>query len=55
MWVVIAVAMLNKAYDKGWDEAVQKTLEEVPDDLEGVFNTLLRKDERNKTELIRML
>ncbi|RYP04574.1 hypothetical protein DL764_004382 [Monosporascus ibericus] len=55
MWVVIVVSLLNKAYDEGRIEAMQKTLQEVPNDLEEVFNTLLRKDDPNKAEMILML
>ncbi|KAI0452923.1 hypothetical protein F5B21DRAFT_481565 [Xylaria acuta] len=55
MWVVLVVAMLNKAYDEGRDEAMQKTLDEVPEDLEGVFKTLLERGDSDKAELINML
>ncbi|KAI1202147.1 hypothetical protein F5X97DRAFT_330990 [Nemania serpens] len=55
MWVVLVVAMLNKAYDEGRHEAMQKTLDEVPEDLEALFNSILEKGDSNKTELIRML
>ncbi|KAI1754837.1 hypothetical protein F4782DRAFT_491746 [Xylaria castorea] len=55
MWVILVVAMLNKAYDEGRDEAMQKALDEVPKDLEGVFATLLDVGDSHKAELIRML
>ncbi|KAI1176299.1 ankyrin repeat-containing domain protein [Nemania sp. FL0916] len=55
LWVVLVVAMLNKAYDDGRDEAAQAVLEEVPSDLEGVFNQLLEKADPHKAELVRML
>ncbi|KAK4106667.1 hypothetical protein N658DRAFT_482468 [Parathielavia hyrcaniae] len=48
MWVVIVVSLLNKAYDDGRLEAMRKVLEEVPADLEEVFNKLLSKDHPNK-------
>ncbi len=55
MWVVLVVAMLNKAYDEGRHEAMQVTLDEVPEDLEGIFNTALEKGNSDKAELISML
>ncbi|KAI1158141.1 hypothetical protein F5B18DRAFT_665413 [Nemania serpens] len=55
MWVVLVVAMLNKSYDEGRHEAMQKTLDEVPEDLEALFNSVLEKGDSDKTELIRML
>ncbi|KLU89624.1 ankyrin repeat domain-containing protein [Magnaporthiopsis poae ATCC 64411] len=55
MWVVIVVSLLNQAYDDGRLEAMRKALEEVPADLEEVFNKLLGKADPNKAETIRML
>jgi hypothetical protein len=55
MWVVIVVSLLNKAYDEGRVEAMRKVLENVPGDLEKVFNVLLSKDDQNKAETILML
>ncbi|KAI0469193.1 hypothetical protein F4859DRAFT_487298 [Xylaria cf. heliscus] len=55
MWVVLVVAMLNKAYDEGRVEVMQKTLDEVPEGLEGIFNTVLAKGDSDKTELVKML
>jgi ankyrin repeat protein len=55
MWVAIVVSLLNKAYDDGRLEAMREALEEVPADLEDVFNRLLSKDDPNKAETIRML
>ncbi|KAJ1329006.1 ankyrin repeat domain-containing protein 50 [Microdochium nivale] len=42
LWVVIVVAMLNKADDEGRVEVVQKTLDEVPNDLDKVFASILK-------------
>ncbi len=55
LWVVIVVSLLNKAYDDGRLEAMRKVLEEVPSDLEDVFNKLLGKDHTNMAEMVRML
>ncbi|KAF1809928.1 ankyrin [Eremomyces bilateralis CBS 781.70] len=55
MWVAIVVSLLNKAYYEGRMEVMRKTLEEVPNDLEEVFDNLLRKDGGNKAETILML
>ncbi|KAK4031736.1 ankyrin repeat-containing domain protein [Parachaetomium inaequale] len=55
MWVVIVVSLLKKAYDDGRLEAMREVLEEVPTDLEDVFNRLLSRDDPDKAETIRML
>ena len=55
MWVILVVAMLNQAYDRGKVEAMHETLREVPPDLEEVFRTLLGKDSPDKHETILML
>ncbi|RYP62609.1 hypothetical protein DL771_009652 [Monosporascus sp. 5C6A] len=52
MWVVLVVAMLNRADNR---EAMQKTLCEVPGDLEDVFQTLLNENNSDKPETILML
>ncbi len=54
MWVAIVVSLLNRAYDEGRLEAMREALEEVPADLEEVFNKLLSQDDPNK-EMVRML
>ncbi|KAJ1324752.1 ankyrin repeat domain-containing protein 50 [Microdochium nivale] len=41
LWVVIVVSILNKAYDEGRVEAMQKTLDEVPDELDKLFGSIL--------------
>ncbi|KAH6681007.1 hypothetical protein F5X68DRAFT_243102 [Plectosphaerella plurivora] len=51
MWVVIVVSLLNKAYDEGRMEV----LEQVPGDLEKVFNILLSNGDQNKAETMLML
>ncbi|KAL5610682.1 hypothetical protein FOBRF1_006799 [Fusarium oxysporum] len=55
MWAVLVVSLLNKAYDEGRVEAMQRTLEDVPGGLEEVFNILLSKGDQNKAETILML
>jgi hypothetical protein len=54
MWVVIVVSLLNKACGDGELETIRGVLEQVPADLEGVFDRLLGNDPY-KTETIRML
>ncbi|KAJ1323080.1 ankyrin repeat domain-containing protein 50 [Microdochium nivale] len=41
LWVVIVVSILNKAYDEGRVEAMQKALDELPEDLDKVFASIL--------------
>jgi len=54
LWVAIVVSMLNKAYDEGQVEAMWRTLEEVPADLEAIFYAILEKDVSNSAETVRM-
>jgi hypothetical protein len=52
MWVVLVVAMLNHAFNHGKIEAMQNLLNELPPDIEQVFQTLLNRDMDNKHETI---
>ncbi|KAH6717482.1 hypothetical protein BKA61DRAFT_323396 [Leptodontidium sp. MPI-SDFR-AT-0119] len=54
LWVVLVVEMLNKAYDEGQIAAMQKTLREIPSDLDEVFWSLLQKDPLSKERTILM-
>lgn len=55
MWVILVVAMLNQAYDDGKVEAMHQRLNELPENLEQVFETLLSKDNPDKHETIFLL
>ncbi|KAK1962789.1 hypothetical protein LY78DRAFT_705606 [Colletotrichum sublineola] len=55
LWVVIVVTLLNKAYDEGQAEAMWKTLEEVPADLETMFSAILIKNDSSTAETVCML
>lgn len=55
MWVVLVVSQLNEAYDEGQLSSMEKTLEEVPDDLEELFDALLSKDNESKAQTTVML
>ncbi|KAI1354800.1 ankyrin repeat-containing domain protein [Xylaria sp. FL0043] len=55
LWVVLVVAMLNKAYDDGREEAMQKILDEIPEDLEGLFDRLVPKGDSDKAEFVWMV
>ena len=52
MWVVLVVAMLNHAFNHGKIEAMQTLLDELPPDIEQVFQTLLNRDMDNKHETL---
>ncbi|KAK2046576.1 hypothetical protein LZ31DRAFT_519204, partial [Colletotrichum somersetense] len=54
LWVVLVVSMLNKAYDEGQIEAMQATLEQVPDDLDKMFSAILTKEVTNPSETVSM-
>jgi len=55
MWVVLVVSMLNRTYDEGKVEAMHRKLNELPRDLEQLFETLLGKDSPDKHERIFLL
>jgi hypothetical protein len=55
LWVVLVVAMLNKAYQEGKVEAMRQKLSDVPKGLEEMFGTLLSNDNPDKHETILML
>jgi ankyrin repeat protein len=55
MWAVLVINLLNKAFDEGQIEAMQETLHDVPGDLEQVFESLLIKNNSDKSETILML
>ncbi|KAH8645746.1 hypothetical protein BX600DRAFT_534159, partial [Xylariales sp. PMI_506] len=55
LWVVLVVSLLNKAYDEGRVEAMEKALEDIPSDLESIFSKLLSKDVSDFSETILML
>ncbi|PKK48535.1 hypothetical protein CI102_7932 [Trichoderma harzianum] len=57
MWVILVVAKLNEAYDRGQVEVadMRETLDQIPGDLEDLFQTLLNKDDGNKPEMMLML
>ncbi|KKO97162.1 hypothetical protein THAR02_10737 [Trichoderma harzianum] len=57
MWVILVVAKLNEAYDRGQVEVadMRETLDQIPSDLEDLFQTLLNKDDGNKAEMMLML
>jgi ankyrin repeat protein len=55
LWVVLVVAMLNKAYQEGKVEGMRQKLSDVPEGLEEMFETLLSNDNPDKHETILML
>ncbi|KAF3937074.1 hypothetical protein ABW19_dt0204540 [Dactylella cylindrospora] len=55
MWVVLIVAMLNKAYDEGNIRAMRQTLEEVPNDLDEMFKRLLEGGDASRQDTTLLL
>jgi ankyrin repeat protein len=51
MWVVLVVAMLNKAYDGGRMHALQKLLQSLPAGLHDLFRDILARGTSNKNEV----
>jgi ankyrin repeat protein len=54
LWVVLVVEMLNQAFDRGETRAMQKKLQDVPSDLDGLFFTILQKDGPDKQATLLM-
>ncbi|KAI9705757.1 MAG: hypothetical protein M1820_005005 [Bogoriella megaspora] len=44
MWVVLVIQILNKASDRGQVHILQKKLQEIPDDLNELFRSILTRD-----------
>ncbi|KAI9661780.1 MAG: hypothetical protein M1821_009019 [Bathelium mastoideum] len=55
LWVVLVVSILNQAARAGHVEEIQKTLDNLPGDLEKVFEAMLAKDQTHKAETVLML
>ena len=55
LWVVLVVEMLNQAFNRGKMRALQQKLREVPSDLDGIFLTLLKKDDPGKQATLLIL
>ncbi|KAI9686132.1 MAG: hypothetical protein M1822_003787, partial [Bathelium mastoideum] len=55
LWAVLIVAILNEAVRAGRVKEIQKTLDNLPGDLEKVFETMLTKDEVHKADTVLML
>ncbi|KXJ90427.1 hypothetical protein Micbo1qcDRAFT_120035, partial [Microdochium bolleyi] len=54
LWVVIVVSLLNKAYDEGRVEAMRRTLEDIPDDMDKLFSAMLNNT-RDAAETVRLI
>jgi hypothetical protein len=52
MWVVLVVKLLNKEYDRGRIQTLQRRLEEIPGDLHDLLRDILMRDTNNTGELI---
>ncbi|KAL9062649.1 MAG: hypothetical protein Q9157_008738 [Trypethelium eluteriae] len=55
LWAVLVVSILNQAARAGRVEEIQKTLDDLPGDLEKVFEAMLAKDQTHKAETVLML
>jgi len=52
LWVVLVVRMLNEEYARGRIHAMRRRLDEIPNDLEKLFDNILTRDSQNRQELI---
>jgi ankyrin repeat protein len=44
LWIVLAVQILNKAFDRGQVDFLRRKLREIPDDLNELFRSILTRD-----------
>lgn len=54
LWVVLVVAMLNKAVERGRPEEMQKTLDDIPSDLDKFFERIIFGDPEKNPETLLM-
>ena len=52
LWVVLVVRMLNEEYARGRMHALRRRLDEIPDGLERLFDSILSRDNHNGDGLI---
>ncbi|KAI1131971.1 hypothetical protein F5Y10DRAFT_232366 [Nemania abortiva] len=52
MWVVMAVAILNREYDSGRPDRLRQRLRDIPTDLHELFHDILTRDEKNTDGLL---
>ncbi|KAF3903615.1 hypothetical protein AA313_de0204601 [Arthrobotrys entomopaga] len=55
MWVVLVIQILNRSFDEGRITAMKKRLDEVPSDLDEVFQLLLERDGSSIAPTVLML
>ncbi|KAL9617587.1 MAG: hypothetical protein Q9160_007657, partial [Pyrenula sp. 1 TL-2023] len=51
MWIVLVIQILNKAFDHGQIHARRRKLQEIPDDLNELFRSILTRDCHNMNEM----
>ncbi|KAI0846397.1 hypothetical protein F5Y00DRAFT_272035 [Daldinia vernicosa] len=51
MWVVLAVNILNKEYDRGRKHTLRRRLQKIPNDLHNLFEDILTRDNDNEDGL----
>ncbi|KAF4632473.1 hypothetical protein G7Y89_g5650 [Cudoniella acicularis] len=52
LWVLLAVQVLSRKFDRGRIHALRKRLHKIPDRLDKLFMDILRRDGQNMEELI---
>ncbi|KAG7291089.1 hypothetical protein NEMBOFW57_001099 [Staphylotrichum longicolle] len=55
LWVVLVVALLNEAYDQGRLEAMREKVDGIPEDVEKLFENLLKTNNSKMAETVLML
>ncbi|KAK4224938.1 hypothetical protein QBC38DRAFT_457759 [Podospora fimiseda] len=54
MWAVLVTAMLNKARDKGHIDSLHQRINQLPDDMDALFQMLLDLDDEDRAETVVM-
>ena len=52
LWVVLVVPMLKKAFDQGKSHALEKLLNEIPEELDDLFQDILSRDRADMEEFV---
>ncbi|OAP58336.1 hypothetical protein AYL99_07426 [Fonsecaea erecta] len=55
LWVFLVIPILNQLYGRGQPEAMERRLEEIPDDLDDLFAQILAKNSENIDSSILLL
>ena len=55
LWLVLVIPMLNSLYDHGEVDAMEKRLDEIPEQLDGLFAKILKRDNVSRKQSVVLL